>query len=1492
MRYLVLLLAVCACTAPLLAQIPANNDCDTPLELGVAPTCSGDVYTNLNATATDIGANNVPSCGTAAAPARDVWFTFVCPAAPLDFRIELTGAGSQPIKNPVLVVYRGDCSADNLFELGCIQAASGGSALFLDVKGLTPGATYFIRVFDTSPTATPNSGNFNLCVNEIPPILTIDQGSSTLCAGTVYDTGGPDGNYGPNEDHVFTICPDQPAACLQFTLTYFQFDAGPPTNLDLPGSDVLTFFDGPDVNAPVLAQINGSNFSTGTDGGGGVCFQTAAASGCLTLAFQSNGTQHFAGFEGQWSCSSSPCTPAAAIETETAVTSVNIVDAVLAPGTQVSIAKIDCPYGAYGTFNFATDNNDLGLQKGLVLTTGAVDLVPGPNDEDGASQLNFTPGDPQLDYLSVLQGNSAPSFDACVVEMDVYVATDELTFEYVFGSEEYPEYIDNDLGYNDIFAFLVSGPGISGDPNLGGAQNIALLPGTNTPVQIFSVNNLVNWQYYRNNGVQNGSTLQYDGFTSDFLGVKKSLTARASVTPCNTYRLKLAIADRGDNAWDSGVFISEVRGGAPELNVAFASGLDYMIEDCSGDFDQLFIRLSEAKDKAASFTVTIGGTATPGVDYILNIPPVVTFQPGDTVLSFPILPLADGLPEGAETIVISISNNFGCGDVVYKTITINLNDNADVSINGGADTLFVCAGGTAQLEASGAQVYSWEPPLAVSDPDIPNPTITPTQDIWLKVTGTVGNCTDSDSIFVRIINAPVLNISVSDSTICLGDTVQLGAVTNAGSAGLQWTPKTRLDDPGSLMPDAFPITTTTYRATFNVPGCPEISRELTVYVDTLFFPNLPAAEVTICQNYSVQLAENLNSTTQYAWTPPDGLDDPARSGPLASPEQTTVYTLTATSDNGYCSQTATVTVNVTAADIDILGDEYLEICLGDTVTLSAQASPPGAVINWQPGFYVMPSTGPTVKVVADESISVRAIYVINGCFVQDSVNIRVDSLPDLAIVRDPDKPIYCPGDTIYLLSKTYEPANFPGIVHEWDDFPGQLTPVENWNMVITATSTHTFQRITTNHACVDTAEVTVPVGIPPILTISADPPQLCPGQTSQINVTVTPNQKIEWEDPTMTLSCMDCPNPVASPGGTTTYQVKTPEADCPGGASVTVTVLPLPAISLADQTICQGDIITLNNVPVNPQDVYTWTANPPGTIADPNLPTQTVSPVVTTIYTVTAVGQCTNQQSATITVNSGTINAGPDQTVCPGEPATLAATFSGPQGNIIWAPSAQIGATITVQPLVTTTYTARYVFQPNCTVTDQVTVNVLPGVTLGPIQTDTVRDVICEGTPLRLYVEAFPPGATFVWQENGRPIPGANTDTVTVIPPGDADPVTVVYTVIATSADGCTSVSDTFEQVVKRCFVFPNAFTPGNDSDNETFSGIKTFGAEGSLEVVEFRIFNRWGQKVFEATDSQKSWDGRIDGKDAPMDVYVYYITVRFGNGEAQTFKGEVNLLR
>lgn len=1481
MKKFYFLIAALGMTGVLSSQTPVNDDCSGLIDLGTAPVCTPAVFSNVGATPTNIGNDNNPSCFNSGTAQRDVWFMFTCPDTLFDFRITLTGVGNS-IENPEFAVYRGDCEFDGLAELLCAKADVGENSLFLDVTGLTPGLQYFIRVSDYSQTATPNSGEFTLCVDKIPPIVTIDQGSSSLCDGTLYDSGGPDGDYGANEDYTFVICPNQPAACITFTLEYFNIEGSPFGGF----GDALAFYDGNSTSGTLITQINGGNFADPV-GGGGVCFQVQATSGCLTVQFQSDANNEFEGWKGKWECSNQPCPPQEEMSVNTDITAQDIEDAVSTPLTTVTVTSIDCAEGAYGTFSFPTDNNGLGLEKGLILTSGNAELAIGPNQFTGAGLNNNAEGDPDLDYLSDQQGNGTPSFNACIVELDVFAGTDELVFEYIFGSDEYPEFVNS--SFNDIFAFLISGPGIVGDPGLGGAQNIAVLPFTTTPVQINSVNNLLNWQYYRNN--QGNQTLaqviEYDGLTSDSLGIKKSLTSRQKVIPCNTYHLKLAVADRGDGILDSGVFVSDIKAGTPDLTVEFTTGIDYLTENCIvGAQDFIVFTIPKPLSEPSSYTVTIGGTATLGSDYTLNIPDVITFPPGETELSFPISPISDALSEGTETITIQLSNDFGCGPVILKTLVIEIKDKAEVNILGG-DTLFVCAGATLQLKVKGAVDYFWAPPGAVSDAFIANPTITPTQDIWLEVTGTVGVCVDVDSAFIKIIDPTMEVVALNPTSICQGTSVQLQANNNVNNTGLVWTPAIGLDDQFSETPVAIPPFTTTYTATVNIAGC-SASDQVTILVDTLFFPQL-SNDTMLCQNYPVQLGTELTSTTTYEWTPATGLSNAGSSGPVALPDVTTTYTLTATSANGYCSQTESVTITVTPADVDVLGAAYRELCLGDTVALTAQSNPISSQpVLWSPAFYLSNTVGPTTVATPDESVTIFATYVVNGCTVRDSVRLRVDSLPDQSIIRVEDKTIYCPGDTVYLISPTYEPANFPDIDIEWLPFGGQETPLDLWNLVITATITHTFERVVTNRGCKDTSTVEVPVGIPPMLTPNATPMEICPGQSAQINVLVDPpGTTLEWQDMPSTLSCTDCPNPVATPFTTTTYTVTTPDADCPSSTSITIAVLPPPALNLPlNPVICaNGPGVQLNTVS-EPGVTYTW--SPATGLDDPFSATPVATPAATTIYTVLAEGPlCNSQSSVTVTVASATVDAGADQTICYAQGATLTAAVTGTPGTVSWQPGNHSGLIYNVNPIATTTYVAELTYGNGCFDSDSVRVTVIPSVVLSEFSAvPDPSDTICIGLPITMKVTVSPEDADLIWSQDGTTLPGITGDSVTFIP--QAAEGSAQFTVTATNSNGC-SAQESVSYNFKRCLAVPNAFTPNDDGVNDYFAPL-LFGS--NTAIATFQVYNRWGTKVFEATPDKQRWDGKHDNEEAPSDVYAYYIVLRYANGESETLKGDVTLLR
>jgi gliding motility-associated-like protein len=141
------------------------------------------------------------------------------------------------------------------------------------------------------------------------------------------------------------------------------------------------------------------------------------------------------------------------------------------------------------------------------------------------------------------------------------------------------------------------------------------------------------------------------------------------------------------------------------------------------------------------------------------------------------------------------------------------------------------------------------------------------------------------------------------------------------------------------------------------------------------------------------------------------------------------------------------------------------------------------------------------------------------------------------------------------------------------------------------------------------------------------------------------------------------------------------------------------------------------------------------------------------------------------------------------------------------------------------------------------------------------------------------------WLADGVVIPDAMLDSVTVTPQG----IAVNYVAVLTDATGCTASAGPVTVLVKKCFDIPNAFTPNGDSSNDTFGPV-LYGA--TADILEFNVYSRWGQKIFTATDSKKEWDGRVDGKDAPSDVYVYQMKVRFLNGDEEERTGQVTLIR
>lgn len=237
------------------------------------------------------------------------------------------------------------------------------------------------------------------------------------------------------------------------------------------------------------------------------------------------------------------------------ITPTNLVNNLLTVGgggitvTKVNVTGADV---SMGTFSGGT--GIIGFESGIILSSGDIKNVIGPNNENGITGINSKPGDTDLDKL--IPGYK--TFDASVLEFDFIPLTNQLQFRYVFSSDEYNEFVGSN--YNDVFGFFVNG------------KNIAMIPGTATPVSINNVNcgkpydntKCTSGTNYINNEVSSSGA----PLNTEMDGLTKVFTATANVIADKPNHIKIAIADAGDSVLDSNVFIEAGSFASPQLKLS------------------------------------------------------------------------------------------------------------------------------------------------------------------------------------------------------------------------------------------------------------------------------------------------------------------------------------------------------------------------------------------------------------------------------------------------------------------------------------------------------------------------------------------------------------------------------------------------------------------------------------------------------------------------------------------------------------------------------------------------------------------------------------------------------------------------------------------------------------------------------------------------------------------------------------------------------------
>ena len=338
-------------------------------------------------------------------------------------------------------------------------------------------------------------------------------------------------------------------------------------------------------------------------------------------------------------------------------------------------------------------NTNLGLDSGIVMSTGDIADLDPTSFGGGNTPMN-TNTDPDL--LNV--ANSVPPlinqpffvsgiFDVATIEFDFIPTSDTVSFNYVFGSNEYLTWVNSE--YNDVFGFFISGPGITGPysspagfPN--GSINIATVPNSTPPlpITISSVNNVLNSQYYIDNQFTFPQTVSCNGFTTLF-------NATTIVQCGETYHIRLALADGSDSNLDSWVFLeagSFSSNGSVSVSSGIAEGDTLLYEGCNAAFFTF-----DRPDASNDFTVyfDIQGTATPSLDFpLINDSLVIPAgQFTDTVFVYPIL---DTITEPTETVILNVIYERCNGNLDTSTATIYISDYTPLYLNL-PDSLNICS---------------------------------------------------------------------------------------------------------------------------------------------------------------------------------------------------------------------------------------------------------------------------------------------------------------------------------------------------------------------------------------------------------------------------------------------------------------------------------------------------------------------------------------------------------------------------------------------------------------------------------------------------------------------------------------------------------------------------------------------------------------------------------------------------------------------------------
>jgi SprB repeat len=1047
--------------------------------------------------------------------------------------------------------------------------------------------------------------------------------------------------------------------------------------------------------------------------------------------------------------------------------------------------------GRWGTFS--NGGSSIGIANGMIMTTGSMNV-----------------GVPSSTWLSVqgagtYNGNGLSLQDAVVIDFDMKPTTNMVSFDYVFASEEYCQYVNQ---INDAFGFFITGPGIAG------TYNMATVGGTN--VSINNVNQNVNSTFYYSNyatgtvpyvptfvpplGVNgpactashpNGPTTPnpaasvnecgYNGFT-------KVLTATSPILqPCQFYHIKLVIGDSGDKSLDSGVFIKGNSLNAetyvvPSIYNATDPTSTNVKEGCENGV--LKICRPPGADITIPKTVTwslTGSTATSGVDYV-PFGTSAVIPAGQDCIEIPITILLDQVNEPDEIIKVTVNESCKCSayELTIKDppLLVTFND------------VTVCSAASVTLTptVSGGMpnyTYVWSPSGSGSSYTFTASTLPSVTTYNVTVTDMCGHIKVDDSK-VTVQGVPTANMTSTTGSLCAGGNTTLNVnLTGTPPWQLTYTLNGTAQAPVTINSTPYAITVTqpgTYAiSAVNYPGSPCPGTFSGSAVVQQSNPDATIAKTNVNCNAANDGTLSITGLTggiapyTYLWSN-------ASTNPNLTGLAPGTYTVTIT-DNIGCKKVKTDNITQPPVLVATTTASTAQTCVTQgTGTVSVTGGTPAYTYLWN-----NPS-GSTTQNLSGAAAGTYILTVTDSKGCQDTAKVVIlpnNTLPTATAVANvtvncttPLVPINGTGSSTG--------ANF---TYNWSG-PGVASGGNTLNPNINAGGTYILTVTNTNNGCTQTASVTIPENktLPTAVTVTP-PPITCANTSisiSAVGSSTGANFTYNWSGPGI-VSGGTTLTPTVNQIGTYTITV----TDIQNGCTKTATVSVIENKTLPTADAGPDKLLNCYNnqsVSIGTAAVGGFTYNWSNNITTA---TQTVTTAGTYTLTVTdPVNGCTKTDVVVVTedIVKPVLSPIPAVTVnCFTPNPTLVATATGSNLVYTWSPS---GPTISAGGtyMVTVTNSVN-----GCKDTKSITV---PEDKADPTAVIAPPAVLTCGNNSSIALDATgsSTGATYTYNWSG---PGGFSSTS--IPPPNATVAGTYILTVTNSVNGCkktASVSVTENKVL------------------------------------------------------------------------------------------------